>query len=311
MAHKLLPPPSVVDLVKDDSRSDITWKNWLNEVYEAIDDMSTGDPWITHAIQNIEADYGVTVSLEAKNKDLLKFGRCNMIKTANLMQTVEIYPTGGTLENETFVTTNAIDSIVSSSTADIAANSSSDVTIEGHTVSGGVYTFVTQPAVLAGQTPVLLTTPLARVTRVYNNDSADFTGSISVYESAVTTITAGVPSAGYTGVHLTTRAGKNNSEKCSTTLSDSDYWVVTGVYGDVITKSSEDIEFEFQVRLKDKVFRTWFEFTAKDGTGTFRSAAPYIVIPPNSDIRIRAANDGTVAGDCEVSAGIFGALLTA
>ena len=307
-AHEeIAPPPNNVE------NFDSSWKDWLFYLYTQVkNNMAAKDPWIEHAKAIIRADYGVEVSLEAKNKDLLKFGRCKMIETAGLLQTVEIYPTGGTLENETYLATNDIDYIVSSSTADIAANSSSDITIEGHTISGGVFTFVSQPAVLTGQTPVQLTTPLARVTRVYNNDSADFTGSISVYDSSVTTtVTAGVPAAGYTGVHLTTRAGKNNSEKCSTTLSDSDYWVITGVYGDVLTKSTEDIEFEFQVRLKGKVFRTWFEFTAKDGIGTFRSSAPYIIVPPNSDIRIRAANDGTVTGDCEVSAGIFGALLKA
>ena len=268
--------------------------------------LTMNDYWVTHAADVILSTYGDTISVLDKAKDLVKFGRTSMNANTN-WQTVEIQP-DTSIEGETYLSANSIDSIVSSSTADIAANSSSDVKVEGHTISGGVFTFVVQDAILVGQTPVTLSTPLARASRVYNNDSAELVGALSVYESAVTTINAGSPSAGYNGVHLTTRPGNQGSEKCSTTISNTDYWIVTGVYADVLSKSSEDIEFEFEVRQKDKVFREWFEFSAKDGIGTFRASKPYTIIPKNADIRIRAKCDGTFNGTLDVSAGIFGVL---
>jgi len=33
MPHELVPPPSLVDLVKEDAQSDITWKTWLNNLH--------------------------------------------------------------------------------------------------------------------------------------------------------------------------------------------------------------------------------------------------------------------------------------
>ncbi len=302
MSTQLEPPPTKINIFGWD------WINWIHRLYDYVVSRVDKDPWIEHAVQVIADTYGDKVSIEAKKKDLVKFGRVSMNGNTNF-HTVEIQP-HTSIENETFLSANSIDYIVSSNAADIAANDSSDCKIEGHTVSGGDFTFVVQDAVLNGQTPVALTTPLARVTRVYNNDSADWAGKISVYESGVTTITSGAPSAGYVGVHLTVRAGNNGSEKCSTTISSVDYWIITGVYADVLSKSSEDVEFEFQVRLQGKVFREWFEFSASDGKGTFRSAAPYIIVPKNSDVRIRAKCDGSFTGSLDVSAGMFGVLAT-
>ncbi|MDC0529216.1 hypothetical protein OAO19_02995 [Gammaproteobacteria bacterium] len=267
------------------------------------------DFWVSQAINLVKQNFGVDISVEEKGKSLLKFGRVVMNGNTNL-HTIEIQA-DTSIENETFLTANTIDYIVSSSASDTAANSSSDCVVEGQTIDGsGNFTFVSQTVTLTGQTPAALTTPLARCTRWYNDDAAEVAGAISIYESSVTTITAGSPSAGYTGVHLTTRAGGQQSEKCSTTVSNNDYWIVTGVYGDVLSKSSEDIEFNFEVRLKGKVFRQQFEFSASNGIGTFRTAPPYVVIPANSDVRIRAKCDGSFTGTLDVGAGMFGILAT-
>ena len=269
----------------------------------------SGDYWISHAVDVIYSNYGDRVSIRDKSKDLVKFGRCSMNGNTN-WQTVEIQA-DTTIENETFLTANTINYIVSSSTADIAANNSSDGVIEGQTIDGsGNLTFVSQAVILNGQTPVALTTPLARVTRWYNNDSAETVGKISIYESTVTTITAGAPSAGYAGVHLTMIAGSQNSNKCSTSISSTDYWIITGVYADVLSKSSENIELSFEVRNSGKVFRQYFDFSCSTGVGQFRSSHPYIIIPSNSDVRIRAKCDGSFTGTLEVGAGIFGTLVS-
>lgn len=266
------------------------------------------DAWINHAIDVIKSTYGDDVSIEAKNKDLVKFGRVSMNGNTN-WQTVEIQ-THTSIENETYLAANSIDYIVSSSTADIAANNSSDGIVEGHTIDGsGNFTFVSQPVILTGQTPAQLQTPLARCTRWYNNDSAETAGKISVYDSSVTTtVTAGVPAAGYAGVHLTVRAGSQNSEKCSTTISNTDYWIVNGVYADVLSKSDENIEMSFEIRSKGKVFREAFEFSCSTGIGQFRASHPYIIVPKNADVRIRAKCDGAFTGTLDVGAGMFGAL---
>lgn len=268
--------------------------------------LSVADPWLHHAEDVILGNFGDTVSVHDKSKDLIKFGRVVMNGNTN-WHTVEIQA-DTTIENETFLTANTIDYVVSSSASDIAANNSSDIIIEGHTISGSDLTFVSQSAVLLGQTVVALTTPLARVTRVYNNDSAEIVGAISVYDSSVTTITSGAPTAGYAGVHLTIEAGHQNSEKCSTSISSVDYYIVTSVYADVLSKSSEDVELSFEYRPPGKVFREIFNFSAKNGVGTQREIKPYRIIPKNSDVRIRARCDGSFTGSLEVGAGMIGVL---
>lgn len=153
-----------------------------------------------------------------------------------------------------------------------------------------------------------LSTALARCTRAYNDSGTTKGGVLTLYESAVTTISAGAPTTGYTGVHLTVAAEKENSEKCATTISKDDYWIIRGVYADVLSKSTENIEMEFQIRLKDKVFRETFEFCCSTGNGTSRDFKPYIIVPKNSDIRMRAKSDGASTGDLIVSAGMYGVL---
>jgi hypothetical protein len=158
--------------------------------------VETADPWIEHAKRVILADYGDTVTLEAKNKDLLKFGRHLAVQTTST--TLMTLPTG--IYNETYVSTNIITSIVST-----AAGDTESVVVEGHTVSGGDFTFVSQTISLTGQTAATLATALARVTRVYNSDSTELTGTVSVCETD--TYSSGVPDTP-AGVHCQIRAGK-------------------------------------------------------------------------------------------------------
>lgn len=136
----------------------------LSSPIQSSGGMSDAD--IKHAINLIYSTYGDRVSVDAKRKDLVKFGRNPAADTS--AQTV--WNQGG---NETYVSTNAIDSISSSSTSDTGT-----VSIEGHTISGSDLTFVVQSKTLTGQTKATLDTPLARCTRVYNTGTADFVGDI-------------------------------------------------------------------------------------------------------------------------------------
>jgi len=259
--------------------------------------MSHIDPWIQQAVRNIHSDYGVRVSLEAKCKDLFKFGRNLSVTTAPA--TLMTLPDG--VDHETYVSTNIITHIVSDNAGD-----TEPVVIEGHTIANGEFTFVVQTVTLTGQTAVALTTPLARVSRAYANGSTDLVGAIYVHQSD--TVTAGVPQTD-TQVHLMIRAGSNQSEKCSTTLSSTDYWVVTSFYGDVFSKQSGTFgQVDLGIRLAGKVFRQIADLSISDAHRGIHEFHPYLVIPANSDIRLTAISDSVTGRD--LSGSIEGTLLT-
>jgi hypothetical protein len=212
-----------------------------------------------------------------------------------------IWFTGQDQANETYVAdnTNSIDSISSSSGSDTEI-----VTIEGHTMSGGDKTFVSQTATLNGQTRVALGTALNRVTRCYHNgqSSTDLVGEIYIYEN--TTITTGKPDD-TTKIHLTIDAGKNQSEKASTSLSSTDYWIITGMRCGVLKKTAAFVDCQLEVRLTGGVFREVVDIVAESGIDGIISFNPYIIAPANTDVRLRAVAD---AASTEVSGSIQGYL---
>jgi len=245
--------------------------------------------WMLHAMRVIQKNYGHTVSIWDKGKDLLKFGRSEQVHTTN-KTTLMTLPAG--TYNETYVSSNLITTISSSSASD-----TEEVIVEGHTVDGnGDFTFVTQTITLTGQTQATLGTALARVSRIKNNGTSDLVGTIYVYEDD--TDTTGTPDTA-AKVHCEIRAGENNSEKASTTISSVDYWIVQGVYSDVLEKTAATAEIMFEVREKGKTFLEQFELSCSNTSGSIRSGSPYIIIRPNSDVRLRSlasANTTTVSG---------------
>jgi hypothetical protein len=254
------------------------------------------DPWMEHAKQVIFADDAVNVSLEAKNKDLLKFGRHTDVQTAST--TLMTLPSG--IYNETYVATNAINSIVSTDAGDTES-----VKVEGHTISGGDFTFVVQSVTLTGQTAASLGTALARCTRIYNDDSTELAGTVSVTETD--TYTAGVPDTP-AGVHCQIRAGEQQSEKAATTLSSVDYWVVTSFYVDMLEKTAASVDVDLELRLSGKVFRPVVDVSASESHRAQFDFQPYLIVPPNSDVRLRGRAS---ANGKDVSGGIVGSLLKA
>lgn len=224
---------------------------------------------------------GDLVSVWQKAKFLRKFGRNP--SAAGSFETV--WQTGG---DETYVTTDAIDTVSSSDAGD-----TQEIVIEGHTISNGLLTFSTQTATLDGQNKVVLATPLARMTRLYNNGTSDFAGTVYGYEDD--TVTAGVPDTA-SKVHLTVTNG-NQSEKASTSISSTDYLIVTGIELFVFTKTDETVEFigEFrEVAETPKVWRRVYSATSNSKSNAFFEAFnPPIIVPKNHDIRLRAKSDGT------------------
>lgn len=260
--------------------------------------VSTGTPlpaddyWIRHAIRIIEADYGDTVSVDTKNKDLLKFGESQQVTTSTT--TLMDLPTG-TL-NETYVSDNLITHFSSSSGSD-----TQQIRVEGHTIDGsGNLTFVVQNVTLAGQTKTALTTPLARCTRIVNNNSTNLVGNIYVYED--TTVTAGVPQTG-SKVHCMVTAGKNNSNKASTSISNRDYWIITRMTAHFLEKATGYAEVHLEIREKGKTFIEKAHVAVNNGAPLgVLSFTPYLIAPANSDIRLTATADGAntyVGGNIE------------
>lgn len=232
---------------------------------------------VKNAIREIHATYGDVVSVADKAKSLLKFGRNVSLGTTEEM----VWLQGGI---ETLPTMDAITHISSSDAGD-----AQEVKVEGHTVTGtgasAEFTFVIQTATLNGQTKVELDTPLARATRLYNNDSTEFAGNIYAFEDD--TLTGGVPDTD-SKIHLKTI--RNQSQKAATTISGQDYWIITNVYASVNRQQAASADFYFERREPGGVFRSFLEGTAHStGPAFIPPLDTLIVIPKNNDFRVTAS----------------------
>jgi hypothetical protein len=242
---------------------------WQRRTYEVPDGR------LVQGEREIQATYGDYVSIDKKAKSLIKFGKSAALST-NTLETV--WSVGG---NETYISTNDISFISSSSASD-----TEQVTIEGHTVLNGEFTFVVQTATLNGQNAVGLTIDLARVSRMYNSDSTELVGRVVVYENA--TLSGGIPTDA-TKIHIDIPAGFQQSFKAATTFSNTDYFIMTGFYGAVSAKASAAVDFYVEIREAGKVFLPKGSFTASStGGASDISLDPAIIVPKNADIRIRA-----------------------
>lgn len=239
------------------------------------------DGRLVQAEREILSTFGDKVSVDAKAKSLVKFG-----KSAELGTTRETVWTVGGME--TYVNSNLIDSISSSSASD-----TEEVLLECHTVTGtGVdqqFTFMVQTVQLNGQNRVQLPTPVARVSRVYNNNGTPIVGRVSVYEN--TAIVAGVPSD-TTKIHAQIPVGFQQSFKAATTFSNEDYYILTGGFGSVTYKQNAAVNFYLEFKTPGKVFREGAAVSANSAGGAWQiDLDPAIIIPKNSDIRITCQTD--------------------
>lgn len=249
---------------------------------------------LQNALDEIESIYGDTCYI--KPKSLAKFG--SNVEVPNTgYATLMTLPSG--TDNETYPTGNDITTVSSSNAGD-----TQNIVIEGHTLSGSNLTFVSQTATLNGQSQVTLATPLYRMTRIHNDDSTDFAGSIYGYQTDTTT--GGVPDTD-SKVHLIVPQGENQSFKGATSLSSQDYWLITGISAAVNEKTSASVDVELQIREFGKVFRTQLNLSVESaGTGSFFIPLdPVIIAPKNSDVRMRAKSS---AASTSVSARIKGYL---
>ena len=257
--------------------------------------LAVKDYWSSHAEDEVLFSYSDTVRV--KPKSLLKFGANAVVGTtqSTVMEFIDAEI------NETYVSTNAITSIISD-----AANTQS-VRVEGHTISGNDLTFVVQTVTLTGTTAAALGTALARVSRISNEGSTGLVAASKVYVYEGGAVTAGVPDVGST-VHIVMSAGEEQSLKASTSLSSTDYAFITDVYGSIEKQGSAAFAtIRLKVRKPGGVFQTKFKTgVATDGASTFKQEfEPYLIIPKNSDVIITATAS---AAATSISAG-FNSLL--
>lgn len=259
------------------SINDLKYRSLINETSAAT---------LDRTIQEIQEQYGDTVSVEDKNKSLRKWGK-NIDLNSSSYETLWIR--GG---NETLPTTNSINTASSSSAGD-----NQTMVIEGHTVVGtgenAKYTFVIQSVTLNGRSKVVLDIPLARSNRMYNADSYDLSGTVYVYEDD--SISNGVPDT-ESKIHLETDS--NQSFKAATTISDKDYWIIDQVFAGVNKRASDSVDFLVEIRAPGKVFRQALPIIASSsGSGLPIMLSQPIIVPKNNDVRIVAQSgvNGTEA----------------
>lgn len=234
--------------------------------------------------------------IKDKAKLLREFGRTNNAD-AGIKTTVANFQ--GAVANETYATSNSVDSIVSDSASD-----SGLVTVEGHTVdlANGDTTFRVQTVGLNGTTPVNLSTPLFRCTRIYRTDgtwgapSTPLVGNVYVYDStAAPTAPGGTPSDA-TATKCMIVAGEQSSTKCATSISCKDAWVITHITAGLERLSGPGVrgDVSLEIRNRGGVYRR------VGGQITLStSAAPYaevnyetpIIVPPCADVRLVAIVD--------------------
>lgn len=216
-----------------------------------------------HILDIIKDQYGVDAAF--KPKMLSKFGRLESLGTS--YETVQ--EQGG---NEAYLSSNLIDTIVSTDSGDAQA-----VAVEGHTIDGsGNLTFVSQQATLNGTSEVSLATPLARATRIQNKGATSFAGIVKAIDSDFSSV-----------VYVQAGGTFNRSQKAATSISQYDYWVLTKVYGSVLKKTSASVDFSLQSRESGGVSQEIYGF---DGSSSAQNLPhdldPPIIIPSNSDVRL-------------------------
>lgn len=233
------------------------------------------------ALLRVFRDTGTNISVVAKSKTLLMFGK-HQSMAANVPTTMAEYPAG--IANEDLQTGNTISHVVSGDAGDVGDL----LFLEGHTISGGVLTFQEQLVVLNGQTPVALSTPLARASRSWNLGTTPVVGPVSFYRGGA--VTAGVPNDP-TEVHLYLPAGENQSAACQTSLEDENFYLITGVSASVQHKTNGSVDFSIEAKAANSTaWRAVAVFSVAGSSPVQFNFGPVIVGRPNSDIRIRGTS---------------------
>lgn len=278
------------------------------------------DPWVAEAVRRASQDFDSQIAnrkidLVGKSKSVLKFGR-NINMSSGVIST--IWDTG--VANETYLPMteagNLIDRISSSAVADTEV-----MRVEGHyATADNVCHFVILNVTLNGRTPVDLATAtvlvdefgafgdynkLCRNSRLANIAAGTaLVGDVYIYQSGQT-VTNGVPQD-LTLTHGKVRGtdGLNQSNKCANTVSNEDIFILTSCRVGVARASAAFVDYSVELARRPNVFReVTIGVSSRDsGFVPIFGLPPYIVIPPNTDIRVRgSASTNSVVGVAEFS----------
>lgn len=159
--------------------------------------------------------------------------------------------------------------------------------------------FVTQTVLISGTTKTPLTTPLARATRAFvpeQNRAFNLAGNVYVAQDV--TFSSGIPTAAAT--HLIIPAGKNQSQKASTSFSENDWYIISDIHGHIFTKAASAwADIELQTREEGGVFREIDDIGVSSSTpNAILKFEEYVIIRANSDVRLvgKADNNGRNVG---------------
>lgn len=255
------------------------------------------DPWLLQAIDEIKERYGDECHIQGRS--ILKFGETNVAfgtTRATIMQFQ------GSEINETYAEGNTIDSFVGESDDDIGKA----LTLEGHTVDGsGNMTFVTQPVTHNGVTPVTLLTPLFRANRKFlsglgtiASPTEALAGTSYTYDStAAGGVTSGAPDTP-SATKLLILAGASQSEKAATSISSTQYWIITAckLAIDKSSGSNVTVRGDMYWRQLGGIFRPAgykFDLTRDEFPSQVFDEVPYFIIPKNSDVALQAVSSAT------------------
>jgi hypothetical protein len=209
------------------------------------------------------------------------FGKCPVLNAG-----LDMLDLWGLSQDLNYLTTNTANTISSSNAGD-----TQEVRIEGYTISGGEFTKVIQTVTLNGQNKVTLDTPLARCPFMENNDAVDFVGDIYLYED--TAIVSGVPSdlskvqnAIIQDQNTALNHLYNRSTSSFLTTAKNEYFILTEIWGSGSRLANNHSDFRVQIRGAGGVFKTKDERYVGRSTPPIVRYDPYILVPPNSDVKI-------------------------
>jgi hypothetical protein len=248
------------------------------------------------AEQEVLKEFGDTVSIVQKAKTLFEFGNHADLDITDGFATVWQLGKEAGLENEVYPVsgTNSIDSISSTDAAD-----TQELAVEYHTSNGLTgyderFTFGVQLVTLQGQTRVPLPVPCARVSQAYDNNGSTIAGDVFVYQN--TPLTGGKPTDITKAViSIEGTNGETQSFKAAATISNDDYFFITKASFAVTRASPPAVaaDFSLEVRKLGGVFRPLIgKYSLTSQTSVFEEHfEPYLIVPPNSDIRLVANTD--------------------
>ena len=254
---KLDPPPSLVELVKDNDEADSIWKQWFNNL----------QVWV---LENMSKDFFFEVAAGnvSGHSSYNAFGR-----NTNVGSTEEhLWEYGGTY---TYSTTADI--------AQIASDSASDTVTIDIVGLDTDWNEQTVSVTLTGTTPVTIAPAFIRIFYFHNSGGTNLVGNVSIVTSGGT-FTAGVPDTAST-VRGFMESDDNMSDMAMYTIpADKTGYIV---FGKTSASSGKDVTVKFIGRAFGGVFMVKHVLDIYSANYDYFFKAP-MKMPEKTDLEVRA-----------------------